>query len=482
MSLVLLLLACSGSDPTLPVGDPPAPTDPAPAVDPPGTDPLVSSVSCTVQPENSLRADCDVVLREPRAEVSVGFTEVGGAQRGTLLSEAGVQLEHRVTLWGMRAAQAHEVTVWVDGVDEATTTFESGPLPALLELIDVTTTGSDPVADYLMMAMRCDVGEAFLSILDPEGTVFWYQQTTDHISGGLFNPTDDGGVLMLSPTQIEEWSMQGELRRVLTRYEHYQRRTHHDGYKHNGLTYVLFADTYMVGTQEIVLDGIYVFDDSGAVVGEWELADHLEVNPADLAGLPPREWWEDEFPGAIDYSHANSVFVDDSGIYISTRWLSTIWKLGSFGTPEFGEVQWRLVGERNLPVPADFVIESEISSTLNFKGQHHGTIAPDGTLTLFDNRRGMTSTSRALAFDLDPTAGVADMVEAYDLGLLCDIQGTVVKDEAGDLVAVCSPTGTIHQFRSGESTESFTFTASCNGMLGETIVFPRALPVKLPSP
>jgi len=434
-------------------------------------------VSCVAHSDNGLRFDCTVVVANPSSSVSVHFAEVSGPDRGTFESEASSVRDHDFVLWGMRPDRDHEVTVTVEGSVVATTGFRSGVLPDAFEQLSTVTTGSDPIIENLMVPLRCG-GVPYMSIIDSEGSPLWYQQMGDE-NVGLFNLTPDG-IIVLESRAIQEWSLEGELLRVLSQGEHFEHRVHHDAFVYEGLIYVLFAAAYPAGGQEVVLDGLYVFDESGAQVGQWELADHLDITPADLVGLPPRQFWAEEFPGAVDYSHANSVFVDESGIYVSTRWLSTVWKLGSFGTPEFGEVQWRLVGEAGMAVQQDFVLESDVSEVVTFKGQHHATIASDGTLTLFDNRRQPSTSSRVLAYDIDEGEQIAALVEVYELGELCDIQGTTVKTADGDWIAVCSNSGVVSHFRAGAVEPSFTLQTGCDAPPPDGMAYPRALPVSLP--
>jgi hypothetical protein len=264
-------------------------------------------------------------------------------------------------------------------------------------------------------------------VLDRAGVPVWFQALElpdPEGSIGLFNPTDDDGVVVLVANGIQEWDMVGNQRVRLERGVHFDRRIHHDVFKHAGHIYTLWADTIDVGRAEVVLDGVYVFDAAGSIVGEWSLADHVTLEEEDLRGLPPRGFWEDEFPGATDWSHGNSVWTDGDGLYLSMRWINAIYKLKPWGHPDFGAVEWVLTGQQSSPVETDFVLESAVEGPLSFIGQHHATVAPDGLVTLFDNRH-PGEASRALGFRVEPTSGIATLEVAHVVPQQCNVQGVL---------------------------------------------------------
>jgi hypothetical protein len=485
VTALVLLLACTaapsggGKDtapPSTTSTTTPAPTTPAPTTSTTPTTPTAVQADCAVQPDNALRVDCTVRLDLERP-VRITATQAGGWER-EVASPAGVA--HSLTLWGLYAEQDVAWTAWVDGVALAEGVVRTGAIPPLLAELNVTLAGDDPVVEHVLVPASCE-GAPFLAIVDRDGAVVWYQDLEWDGEGsvGLANLTDDGGVVVIVDEGIQEWSLTGEHRRTLERGVHFDRRIHHDLFKHDDILYALWADTVEVGRAEVVLDGLYLFDEADAVVGEWSLADHISLEERDLVGLPPRGFWEDEFPGAVDWSHANAVFVDDDGITVSTRWISTVWRLAGFDSPRFGEVEWRLVGEQDSPIPADFVLESGLTDVLGFRGQHHATVSPGGLLSLFDNRRG-ADPSRALAYALDPSAGVAELVAVHTLPQHCDVQGGAFIQDNGDMVATCADTGVVYHYRAGgDGAESFSMGVQCGDFAGVRVVMPRAQPVAL---
>lgn len=492
--IALLAAACTPPTAPEPDGDPIA-SDSATDTDS-GQAPAaeITAFTCAPQPDNVLRYDCAVTTSAPVSGVRVGFAERDGAARGTFTASPLDERDgttYTVTLWGMRADRDHDATASTDDGIVATTSFRTAPLPALVQQLHVDITGNDPVTDTLMVPFRCD-NVPFLGIIDASGGLVWYQELIVDGDGtiGMFNPTDDGGVVAIVAHDVQEWDLRGQLRRQLVEGVDFANRIHHDVIKRDGLLYALFADVYPVGSQEAVVDGIYVFDDQ-RIVDTWELYDHVAITEADLAG-GDHLFWQDVFPGAVDFSHANSLFVDDGGIYVSTRWLSTVWKLRPHADPAFGEVEWRLVGRPQSPIPPDFRLSADVPGPVGFVEQHHARIDPAGRLTLFDNRLGASPTSRIIAYDLDPTgiaaapgaaAGSAVLVEAHDLGQMCDTQGSVFTTAAGDRVATCAPTGEVFEYRAdGGDTPAYTMKVQCAEDAGLRVIMPRAVPIDLVAP
>ena len=278
------------------------------------------SATCTAQEDNVLRFDCQVTLDEP-ASATLSFEAADGIQR-IRSSENGDATTHAITLWGMRPETAYSWSVVVDGLTGPSGSLETGALPATLSDLEITRTGDDPVVEHLAYAGSCG-GASFAIIVGTDGEVYWYQGFEGN--GGALNLTDDETVILQAGRSILEYDMAGNLLLELGGND-FSAPIHHDVFKYDGHVYVLFADAYAVGNEEAVVDGLYVFDTSGTLTNTWELFDQITVTEADLADANDR-FWEQDFPGAADYTHGNSVFVDDSGIYLSTRWISTVWKM-----------------------------------------------------------------------------------------------------------------------------------------------------------
>jgi hypothetical protein len=414
--------------------------------------------TCLPQPDNALRFDCQITLDTP-ANAAISIAAPDGLER-VLHSDAGVATVHDLTLWGMRPETPYTWTLLVDGEFGPSGTLLTEALPDALSGLQITKTGTDPVVDHLAFAATCG-GQNYALIVGTDGAVLWYQPFEGR--GTTLNITDDDTVILQAGNAILEYDMAGELRLELTESE-VTRPIHHDVHKFDGHIYVLFADAYPVGDQQAVLDGIAVFDSSGSEVATWELFDHISLTADDLTEASDRFWAED-FPEALDFSHGNSVFADASGIYLSTRWISTVWKLKGLDDAAFGEVEWHLTGELSSPIEPDLALSSTITETVNFSGQHHATIAPDGTLTLFDNRS-LPETSRGLVIEVDPGAGQAAIIGEHALPVQCNIQGGLFRLDNGDAVATCATTATSYHFRASTPTPGFTLSASCDSEAG----------------
>jgi hypothetical protein len=107
---------------------------------------------------------------------------------------------------------------------------------------------------------------------------------------------------------------------------------------------------------------------------------------------------------AVDYTHLNSVALDDDGNFlISARNTWAVYKVDR----RTGRILWRLGGKRSsfkLPKYAYFI------------GQHDFTRSPDGNYTLFDNANVFPPprlVSRALVFSIDPRRHRARLLKAF---------------------------------------------------------------------
>jgi len=413
------------------------------------------AATCTPQADNVLRYDCEVTL-DTAGSVSIDFSESAGDVR-TRSSDAASATTHQVTLWGMRAGTEHNWTVIVDGATGPSGTFTTAALPAELDDLDVVVSGNDPVADHVIFATSCGTSNYTL-VVGSDGEVYWYQHNGN--AGTVMNMTDEGTVLVSGNT-VAEFDMAGNPLLELTGFS---KPVHHDAYKYDGHVYVLFAESYPVGNEDAVLDGIFIYNEGGTLVETWELFDHVTVTEADLAGASDG-FWDQEFPGALDYSHGNSVFVDDSGFYLSTRWMSTVWKMKGLNDPDFGDIDWSLTGERTSPIDEDLRLSSAIGGDDDFIGQHHATISADGTLTLFDNRE-QPGVSRGIGVDIDAAAGTAEIISSYELPLQCNIQGGTFRLDNGDTLVTCATEGTTYHFRDGAASDSFSMDVSCGNVGG----------------
>ena len=133
---------------------------------------------------------------------------------------------------------------------------------------------------------------------------------------------------------------------------------------------------------------------SGQRLWAWHSAEHLR---GDETEVPPPDK-----PGAVwDPFHVNSVELDDDGnLLVSARNTSCIYKVAR----PSGEVMWRLGGKRG-----DITMLGGLSTAL----QHDVRRRPDGTITIFDNRR-PPETARGIVIEVDEQARTARLVRSYE--------------------------------------------------------------------
>jgi hypothetical protein len=239
---------------------------------------------------------------------------------------------------------------------------------------------------------------------------------------------------------------------------------HHDLFRHDGLTYVLFKDHQTFDGVDFLLDGMYVLDGEGKIVAEWRLTD---------SGFVPPTRDEDS---AIDYSHANAIWVGDDGqALVSFRHLSAVLQIEADpASPEFGAVRWALAHPES-DYPSDFTIGSEIGPPANFERQHNVSILPDGRLLLFDNRLDFNQRSRALEIELPSgSSAEATLVRELVLPSHCDYQGGAQLTPTGNVLATCAPLRDGYEF-DADGERVWSIHTECTGSAGTYI--PRYNPV-----
>ena len=144
----------------------------------------------------------------------------------------------------------------------------------------------------------------------------------------------------------------------------------------------------------IIDDDIVELTPKGQAVWRWSVADHIDVATANVN-------WHDQFPDVI---HMNSIEYDGrGGIIFSARHLDAVYRIDM----ATGAITWKLGGSitpRSLTVIGDSHAEL-------FSGQHDARIAPDGSLTVYDDGTNANRPPRALRFVINTVAHTATEVE-----------------------------------------------------------------------
>ncbi len=130
---------------------------------------------------------------------------------------------------------------------------------------------------------------------------------------------------------------------------------------------------------------------SGRTLFQWRSLDHVPITDSYAPILDP-----------YDYFHVNSVDVDtDGNLLVCARNTSAVYKIDR----RSGEVLWRLGGRSS-----DF----QLGPRVFFMYQHDARAHADGTITLFDDGPGPSSTqSRAIRIGLDQAARHATLIQEF---------------------------------------------------------------------
>ena len=461
-----LLGACTASTPKTPGPGDPKPEDtgtvPSTTTTPVVPPPTLTAI-CTLDEVNALRARCTVEI-DPPGPVQVAFQNADGlGGTRTHVSEESLT-SHEVGLYFMTAESEIGWTASPVSFPEVSVsgTVVTGAVPADATLAVLSSGVS--TADAFLMLSPC--GGGMPMVVDTSGAVLWYEEISERKIESLVLTEDDtlmieGGVEVFHFTWMGE-----ELYRVVPGPE----TLHHDLFRKDGLNYALFKERLPLHGREYDLDGFYIFDDTGAVLYDWHLIDHI---------VPPDDPDLGDGNVVIDYSHSNGLFVDDDGdVFLSIRHLSTVLKInGDLADPDLGEVIWTLVGDPDeADVISDFTLSSSSGFSADFRRQHNAHLLSDGRLALFDNRVG--ETARASILTLDPAAGVANIDQTWDTQYSCSFQGSIWATQTGNPVAHCAPSRAAQEFDlGGGASPTYSLTLSCQGGLSTYI--PRAIPLSL---
>lgn len=242
---------------------------------------------------------------------------------------------------------------------------------------------------------RREPDEPFNSTLLAEGTIAWTRWY-----GGPFGMRDEGA--------WEFHRLDGTLVRTLRTVD--SPTDHHDMEQLPNGNFLLDAyrlrhnvDLSRYGGHGVgnVSDGeIQELTPSGKLVWTWSSKDH--VRPSETDWPPPLRSVPDG-ESAFDVFHLNSMEPDrHGGLIVSARHTNAVYRIDM----ATGKVTWKLGGTKR---PQSLKVVGDPRKP-TFRRQHDVRLAPDGSLTVFDNRSEIGA-PRAVRFRIDPQDRTARFVE-----------------------------------------------------------------------
>ena len=383
---------------------------------------------CVLHEDNALRARCEFAASRS-SEIEVAFSPTDGSiplrihtseePSSTPVAELFLMVERTDYTWTATELGG-------DGTVLATGVFTTGTAPdSVLGEVNMSGTSS---AAMVGLGSPC-LGGAYAQIYATTGELLWYQSLggmAGFAEGVSF--TEDQTVLAIVGSAVREFSLDGkQLMEVFS--SDVPGRFHHDAFRKNGLTWVLYNQDVEVEGDELLVDGFVVYDADGDVVADWALLDHHD--PVILSDT------------GRDYSHANAIWVDDEGgALVSSRHLSSVFRVHTdIEASNFGQIDWWMTGDIEggfgQVFGSDFEFTGDVGGFDAFQQQHNAHLLPDGRLAMFDNGIGRESRLAVLAFDV--AMGTVEIEESYSFDVLCPFQGGAWHTEAGNPMATCSP-------------------------------------------
>jgi len=347
----------------------------------------------------------------------------------------------RAVLLGMKPSSDYHVRI-VEVVDEQRLNgpdegLSTGPLLVDLPDLELSAVDEDHAhGGFLVTSMLAQPSAAV--ILDADGDYVWaHQPLVDwdtlfiprshlshvgdwvvyHAAATALVGGDDGVdrlLVRVSLDGMEEQTIEVE-------------NAHHDFVElGDGSFAVLVRDRRMVEGELIEGDQIVRFDDDGGSETLWTVWDYAEFDP--------EVEYEDDGEG---WSHANALQYDkdDDAFYVSLANFGSIVKIDHAS----GEVLWTLGGDAS-----DFATTD--GDTDLFQRQHQFKLDGD-RIVVFDNGPIDGLVSRAVEYELDHDAGVAELVWEYtdDPACYTAALGDVFRLPAGDTLVTFSSQGQIDQ-------------------------------------
>jgi len=399
--------------------------------------------------DNPLRFDCTLATE---SDAAVTWTVFEGSDIVRSFETQGS--DHAQTLWGLPEDTELSWEARYDG-GSASGTLTTGT--ADVGAFSISTFGVGLATDAVMVPLQCDDATGLVAF-DGAGRVVWYEVLGGGSVGGKgglqgFDTTPDGFVAGVDGTEVVEVAPDGTILRTI---DGLSDPLHHDvAADEEGRLYLLEA----FESDGFVVDGILVFDGTEQV-GQFALSDVVTM----AGGAGDDRYWQDTFPGAVDWGHANSVeLVGDGTALISLKAQNAVLSVVlDPDAADFGEVVWTLTG-------GDSQLTSDLSWSDGggFSDQHHASVDDDGNVLLFDNG---VSSSRGLVLDVGGDS--VSEVASVDVGEHCPTQGSTYRLDDGGLLVTCASSGAVLAFDAA-GTEVWSASVGC----GTQAPLARAMPL-----
>jgi hypothetical protein len=176
----------------------------------------------------------------------------------------------------------------------------------------------------------------------------------------------------------------------------------------NGHALILYFDVKTIDMSKIVQGGNPAASVMGNLVQEFDINKNIVFQWSSFDYLPITDTYEDTLAASFDYSHANTVSLDNDGnILLSNRHMSEITKVDR----NTGDIIWRMGGKKNQ---FTFINERPENAPLYFSYPHHIQRLANGNIIFFDNgNQRKTKYSRVVEYQLDETNKTATLVWEY---------------------------------------------------------------------
>ena len=391
-----------------------------------GTVPLLAT--CLPDPENATRASC-TMFQTRALPVEV---EVTDGVETAVFSSAAVRTVHALPIWGLHAESEWS---WTARAGDEVVQGQIAPVPlpdAVTFDVERTVDGPTSLVDVLLPG-GC-AGASTSVVLDQQGRVRWYEEldgeevavTTFTEADTILTMVDDDAIVELDLTGQEIYRIAG-----------LDLPIHHDVMRKDDLVYTLLAHTNPADDGVTYIEDIVVaYDRVGREIWRWDEHERLDPTQADRWN---GQFWDDEFPGAVDAWHTNGLWVTDGfDVLLSLKGETALIRI-TLG----GAITWGLYGNGSAggALPSSFELVAD-GGDPTFSHQHHPVLRPDGHVTLVDNEK-----NRGLELALDEAAGTATFVSDWPMtGVDCNTQSSMFDLPGGGQLLTCANDRTLIEY------------------------------------